>query len=186
MAQLFRQLAGVPETNDYEQRLLAIPFTGSTLGEVLPRLRKPDSSFYEKSYLEGLAVARTLVKLRIDDDVTDIKICDSPDVIVYHRDGRVTYVEHTISGDPDEVSFPHHLEEASIALRKLADTDEVLAAALAAGYFETRVADPGIAARARPAQLAAAVAALRPTWQTGAQALRAVSSALTTYNAQIS
>lgn len=109
VSDLFRRLTGQPASNDYEARLLAIPFDGSSLGDVAARLRAPDSAFYEKSYLEALSTARVLVKLDLDRDVADITTHDHPDVVVRFRDGRLVHVEHTIAGDPDVISFPRHL-----------------------------------------------------------------------------
>jgi hypothetical protein len=185
VSELFRRLIGDVGPNEYEARLLAIPFGGSTLGDVQARLRKPDSSYYEKSYLEALATARTLVKLGLDGDVADITTRDRPDVVVHHQSGQLTYVEHTIAGDPDVVSFPRHMEEASLALRELARTSVSLDMPLRAGYFQVRLADPGTSRRARPAELAQAVLDLLPSWQGGAQALHSTRAPLATYNAQV-
>ena len=170
------------------ERVLAMPYNGSTFGGQRAQLRSPDSNFYAKPYVEALATARTLAKLGLDSDVEDIQNSDRPDVIVTWRDGTQTYVEHTIADSIENLSYPRHLEQASIAFRRGATSDAVLKAALQGGTLTVKLRDPGMQSRAKPAQLAGELAALRDLWLPGVFPLRVDPTrapVLHAYNAQV-
>jgi len=159
------QSVGGTYNREYERRILALKIDGVRLSDIYADQRKPESNFYEQSFVEGLSVARVLVAMNLDTTVENVARRDAPDLRVEFSDRPPLFIEHSAVTSHDGMTFDRHLDDLNIHIRRLLGNDVTARRVNEAGFVSVRLTDPGVGRRCKQEVIAWEVVNLLPTFK---------------------
>jgi hypothetical protein len=125
---------------DNQLAMHQLVFEGTPFGQWRAQLRRPGTSFYEKTFLEAQAVARAIVEIGAHRDAMDVRraLPPAPDVTVHYVD-RCLYIEHGMVVDEAAMAAAIAVENANIAILDEAAKNPMLADVLNRGILLVRL-----------------------------------------------
>ncbi len=129
-----------------ELAMQQLVFEGMPFGNRPAQLRRPDSKFYDKTYLEARAVARALVEIGVHTGVLSVRRsrAPQPDVTVEYAD-HVLYVEHAMIVDESAIAVDVAIEDANFLLHDATTSDAQLAGVFDRGILTVRLTTVDVA-----------------------------------------
>ena len=144
---IFESLVGTTGESSLAERMLRIPIDGVALRDRRAERHTSQSIFYHKIFLEANCVVYAFTQLNLDATIENVVRADKPDIEVHFGDRPSIFVEHRLVMQ-EGMPFDRHIEQGTIALRRLANQNVDLATFLDSGSLNIRVNDPGLSARA--------------------------------------